>query len=113
MQHFSEVADLGCGIGGVVGQIEAVVILGLFSPLAGCLEELTELCEPAVAGLEDLVQQGSGLRLRFGPVEPVGQSTKRITVDIGGGAVGSVGTVRGLGRVGRRRRRRPAPFSGQ
>ncbi|MFE5759599.1 hypothetical protein ACFQ7I_38870 [Streptomyces massasporeus] len=51
------------GVGEVVGQVDAVVLLGFLGLLPGCFEELAELRQQAVGGFQDLVQQGSGIRM--------------------------------------------------
>ena len=101
VQDLSEVADLGGGVGEVVRQVEAVVLLRFLGLLPGCFEELAELRQQAVGGLQDLVQQGSGIRMRLRSVEPVGQSAQRVAVDVDGSVVGCAGDALGLGR-GRR-----------
>lgn len=63
MQDLAEVADLGGCVGEVVGEVEAVVLLGLLGLLTGCFEELAELRQQTVGGLKDLVQEGGGVRV--------------------------------------------------
>lgn len=63
VQDLAEVADLGGCVGEVVGEVEAVVLLGLLGLLTGCFEELAELRQQTVGGLKDLVQEGGGVRV--------------------------------------------------
>ncbi len=113
MQDLSEAADLGSGVGEVVGQVEAVVLLGFLGFLAGCFEELAELCQQAVGGFKDLMQKGSGIRVRLGCVEPVGQIAQRVAVDVGGAAVWCAGGVPGRGHGRRLGRVHVGAFVGQ
>ena len=55
MQNLAEMADLGGSVGEVIGEVEAVVLLGLLGLLTGCFEELAELRQQAVDRIQDLV----------------------------------------------------------
>ncbi|WKV82489.1 hypothetical protein HBB06_30495 (plasmid) [Streptomyces sp. SNU607] len=100
VQGFSDVADLGCGVGEVVRQIEAVVLFRFLRLLRGCLEEIAEPLQQAVGRLQDLVEQSGGVRVRGRPVELVGESEEHVAVGVGG-SLCTLGDVRGLGRLGR------------
>lgn len=88
----TETAQGDRGVLKVVMEVESVVLLGFLGFLPGCFEELAEPLQQAAGGVQDLVQQGGGVRMRL---EPAGESEERVDVDVDAGAVSVVGDVRG------------------
>ena len=76
-------------------EIESVVVVGFFDLLGCRFEELGEPLQQTVGRFQDLVGEGSGVRVRSGAVELVGEYEDLEAVGVMAGGIGGGGDVRG------------------